>query len=60
MLGFSNKFFAAPWPILRVDEEKKCFVLHVDKETLKHAPGFDKDHYPDMTDPKCSQEINMY
>ena len=58
-LGFGNKFFAIPWATLRVDEEKKCFILNVDKERLKKAPGFDKDHWPDMT-PEWAAEINTY
>ena len=48
-LNFGDKFFAVPWSTLHVDEQKKCFVLNVDKERLKDAPGFDKDHWPDMT-----------
>jgi sporulation protein YlmC with PRC-barrel domain len=60
VLGFGNKFFALPWSTLRVDQEKKCFVLNVDKERLKNAPGFDKDHWPDMSDAKWTTEINTY
>lgn len=59
VLGFGNKFFAVPWSTLRVDEEKKCFVINVDKEKLKNAPGFDKDHWPDMT-PEWSAELSSY
>ncbi len=58
-LGFGNKFFAVPWSTLRVNEEKKCFVISVDKEQLKNAPGFDKDHWPDMT-PEWAAEINTF
>jgi sporulation protein YlmC with PRC-barrel domain len=49
-LGLGNKLFALPWEILRVDEDEKCFILDVNKETLKSAPGFDKDNWPDMAD----------
>jgi sporulation protein YlmC with PRC-barrel domain len=58
-LGFGNKFFAVPWTTLKVDEEKKCFVINVEKERLKSAPGFDKDHWPDMTS-EWASEINTY
>lgn len=58
-LGFGNKFFAVPWTTLRVDQEKKCIVMNVDKERLKDAPGFDKDHWPDMT-PEWAAEINTF
>jgi hypothetical protein len=50
VLGMGNKLVALPWQALTVDEDQKCFVLDVDKETLKNAPGFDKDNWPDMTD----------
>jgi sporulation protein YlmC with PRC-barrel domain len=49
-LGMGNKLFAVPWSALRVDEDKKHFVLDVDKKKLENAPGFDKDNWPDMAD----------
>jgi sporulation protein YlmC with PRC-barrel domain len=60
ILGFGNKFFAIPWAVLHVDQEQKCFTLNVTKERLKSAPGFDKDHWPDMSDEKWTTEINSY
>lgn len=48
-LGMGDKLFAIPWQALSVDEVNKRLVLHVDRETLENAPGFDKDHWPDMT-----------
>jgi len=59
-LHFGDKYFAIPWSTLRVDEEKKRIVLNVDKESLKNAPGFDKNHWPDMSDEKFTAEINSY
>ena len=50
VLGLGNKLFAVPWNALTVDEDEKCFVLDVDKQTLETAPGFDKDNWPDMAD----------
>ncbi len=49
-LGLGNKLFAVPWKTLSLDPARHEFVLNVDKEFLKRAPGFDKDHWPDMTD----------
>ncbi len=60
VLGIGNKFFAIPWSTLHVDQENKCFVLNVDKKRLEAAPGFDKDHWPDMSDEKWTTEINTY
>jgi sporulation protein YlmC with PRC-barrel domain len=49
-LGIGDKLFAIPWSQLVVDESRKRFVMDVSKETLKTAPGFDKDHWPDLGD----------
>ena len=47
LLRMGTKFFAVPWDMLRVDEDRKCFLLEVDKETLESAPGFDPGDWPD-------------
>lgn len=46
-LGIGEKFFAIPFSLLEIDEEKEAFILNQDKETLENAPGFDKDHWPE-------------
>ncbi len=56
-LGMGNKLFAVPWSALTVDEDEKCFLLDVNKETLKSAPGFDKDNWPDMSDTAWGSRI---
>jgi sporulation protein YlmC with PRC-barrel domain len=50
LLGMGDKLFAIPWSALRVDVGEKRFILNVDKKTLEAAPGFDKDHWPNMAD----------
>ena len=45
VLRMGNKLFAVPWSALTVDEDEKCFILDVDKQTLESAPGFDKDNW---------------
>ncbi len=45
-LGIGEKFFAIPFRLLTVDPEKKVFRFNEKKETLKKAPGFDKEHWP--------------
>jgi len=59
-LGMGNKLFAVPWSALRVDEDKKIFILDVDKQKLENAPGFDKDNWPDMADTAWGNEIFSY
>jgi sporulation protein YlmC with PRC-barrel domain len=57
VLRMGNKLFAVPWNALRVDEDEKCFILDVDKQTLESAPGFDKDNWPDMADTTWGSRI---
>jgi sporulation protein YlmC with PRC-barrel domain len=59
-LGMGDKLFAVPWHALALDTENKCFVLDVDKERLKNAPGFDKNHWPTMADQHWASEIHRY
>ena len=48
ILGIGDKLFAIPWQALDLNTDEKCFYLNADKETLKAAPGFDKEDWPDM------------
>jgi len=59
-LGMGKKLFAVPWSALTLDTEHKRFVLDIDKERLASAPGFDKDHWPDMADPAWTQSVHSY
>lgn len=59
-LGMGEKLFAVPWEDLRLDTENKRFVLNVDKQRLENAPGFDKDHWPNMADQSWKDEISAY
>lgn len=60
ILGFGEKLFAVPWSALKLDTEKKCFILNVDKDRLKNAPGFDKDSWPNLADPTWANDIHSY
>jgi sporulation protein YlmC with PRC-barrel domain len=46
-LGIGEKYFAIPFDMLEISTKEHAFILDQDKETLKNAPGFDKDHWPD-------------
>lgn len=59
-LGMGDKLFAMPWGIFSYDTGKNCFVIDVDKEKLEHSPGFDKEHWPDMSDSTWSESIHSY
>jgi sporulation protein YlmC with PRC-barrel domain len=59
-MGMGNKLFAVPWSALRLDPSEKRFVLHVEKSQLENAPGFDKDKWPDMTDPVWIESVHAF
>jgi sporulation protein YlmC with PRC-barrel domain len=59
-LGIGDKLFAIPWQALREDPVKKVCVLPVDKEKLKTAPGFDKENWPDMAEPRFREEVYRF
>jgi sporulation protein YlmC with PRC-barrel domain len=53
VLGIGEKYFAIPWRMLRLtprDKDNVDATLDLEKETLKNAPGFDKNNWPDMAD----------
>jgi PRC-barrel domain len=59
-LGMGKKLFAVPWNALTLDTKNKCFVLNVEKDRLKDAPGFDTDKWPNMVDESWAQNIHLY
>ncbi|NMG68002.1 PRC-barrel domain containing protein [Azoarcus indigens] len=59
-LGLGDKLYAIPWMALTLDIGRKCFVLDVDAERLKNAPGFDKDSWPSMADTTWASEVHAY
>jgi len=59
-LGMGDKLFAVPWHALKLDTLNKRFVLNVEKERLRDAPGFDKGHWPNMADQSWAREIHSY
>jgi sporulation protein YlmC with PRC-barrel domain len=60
VLGMGEKLFAVPWDALMVDGEHQQLILNVDKERLKNAPGFDKDHWPNFADTQFAAKIQQY
>lgn len=59
-LGMGEKLFAVPWSALTLDTENKRFTLDVPKDRLESAPGFDKDDWPNMSDPTWAKGIHDY
>ena len=58
--GLGEKLFAVPWEKLTLDTVNKRFLLDVDKEQLKSAPGFDHDNWPDMASEAWNQQMEAF
>jgi sporulation protein YlmC with PRC-barrel domain len=59
-LGLGDKLFAIPWSALQPRHSEEVFMLDVDKEQLKNAPGFDKDKWPDMADRRWGAGVHGF
>jgi len=61
-LGIGDKLFAVPWKSLTMkhDTTGSHFVLDIDKDRLKNAPGFDKDHWPEVGNSKFFNDVDKY
>jgi len=46
----NNKLFAVPWEVLSISFHDRKFILNVPEDTLKKAPGFDRDNWPEVAD----------
>lgn len=60
VLDMGDKLFAVPWAALVLDTQNKRFTLDVPKEALKKAPGFDKAHWPSMTDSTWAGALHTF
>lgn len=60
ILGMGDKLFVVPWEVLKLDTENKRFVLNVEKGRLQNAPGFDKNEWPDLTDPESMGKVHSF
>ncbi len=59
-LGVGERLFAVPWNAFRHDRDGKRFILDVDLERLKDAPGFDKEQWPNMADASWNSTVESY
>jgi sporulation protein YlmC with PRC-barrel domain len=60
LLGVGDKLFAIPPEAMKLSTNDKCFVLNIDKDRLKKAEGFDKDHWPNMADPTFRSNLYQH
>lgn len=60
-LNMGNKYFAVPWQAFAFDTaQEDVFILNVDKEKIKNAPGFDKDNWPTHPQQEFLTEVQTY
>lgn len=65
-LGLGDKLFAIPWQALSLQDregtlvDEEVFILNVDKDRLRNAPGFERGDYPDMADRTLGTGIYNY
>ncbi len=60
LLGMGDKLFAVPWAALTLDTLNKRFTLNIQKDALKDAPGFDKEHWPSMSDSTWASGVQKF
>jgi len=62
VLGLGDKLFAIPWKALVWTRDKEYYVLDLDKDTLKKAPGFDRKHWPDSSNKwqRLREELDQF
>lgn len=59
-LGMGDKLFAIPWQALTLVPEENFFILNIDKDILRNAPGFDKEHWPQNSDYRAGWLDEVY
>lgn len=59
-LGIGDKYFAIPMEAFQIDRDREEFVLDVDKEKMKNAPGFDKDNWPSTADRQFLTDVHSH
>ena len=60
IMGMGDKLFAIPWEALVLNAKERTFILDVEKEVLKEAPGFDKDRWPDDAQYEAGWLLDIY
>ena|SRR5690349_12985411 len=59
-MGVGDKLFAIPWEAFLINPKDRTFILDVEKEVLKEAPGFDKDRWPDSAQYEAGWLLDIY
>jgi sporulation protein YlmC with PRC-barrel domain len=65
LMGLGDKYFAVPFEALRAEPgqkpgDRERYLLNVDTERMKNAPGFDQNNWPNMTDRTWGSQVYKY
>ena len=60
VLGIGDKLFAVPFEAFKINQDDETFILNVDQERLKTAPGFDKNNWPSTANMDFRNEVYRY
>lgn len=52
ILGLGEKLFAVPLSLMKRSAEANTFIMDVEQNRLKNAPEFNRNNWPQMTDPQ--------
>jgi sporulation protein YlmC with PRC-barrel domain len=55
-----KKILVIPWEAIQVSADRRTLVLGVDEPTLRDAPSFPADRWPDMSNPQWAGHIDRY
>jgi sporulation protein YlmC with PRC-barrel domain len=58
VLGVGNKLFPIPWSALSISPSRDYLLVDIDKESLRRAPSFERNDWPNMADPVWRRNIN--
>ena len=56
----TEKLFPVPLHALTVDTDGERFMLNADRDTLRFAPGFVPDDWPDTSDPRWRCGVHRF
>lgn len=60
LLGVGDKLFTIPVNHFKAGDKQDHFVLNIDKERLKKAPGFDSNKRPDLGKDSWRREVDRF
>ena len=60
VLGIGERLLAIPWEALRREPENQRLILDLPHDQLAKAPSFNKNDWPDMSNPEWGESVYGY